>query len=48
MAGVCDGEPGREQREIYFFRFEGTYIGLRGARRGQHGFLMAQGYSYIG
>ena len=23
MAVVCDGEPGREQREIYFFRFEG-------------------------
>ena len=38
-------------REIYFFRFEETQIqdiGLRGARRGHHGFLTAQGYSYIG
>ena len=38
-------------REIYFFRFEGTQkrdIGLRGARRGHHGFLTAKGYSYIG
>ena len=33
-------------REIYFFRFEGTQIqdiGLRGARMGHHGFLRAQG-----
>ena len=33
-------------RETYFFRFEGTQIqdiGLRGARRGHHGFLGAQG-----
>lgn len=47
-AVVCDGVARWTREHEYFFRFEGIYIGLRGARRGHHGFLTAQGYSYIG